>query len=1231
MNAFRSSKRQLNIKSILFFAACVFFCIASCVLLFCMNITHAVALEQEIRCGIEEHTHTDSCYDGDFLKCGKSAHTHDGNCYIVLLKENDINTILTLLGNNDNHSLEYVINDTMAMALNFNDNLNSIEVPEDGSVELSQDTLAQLNTTISDTEELPDIVLNEEINTPQNQASNETTQQTPNNTPQLIPQQTLQQIQQQQNAVTPLALGDKPATSGMLGNIYIYLDGSYQFIGTVPITRSGSGYNYSVYVSTPQLLQAVNGALGTEFTYQSFDLAASRYSTYSFSKYTLSENQTTIATSQSNSNSQKVRYIRLIKKGANNVNNTEFAFYTVSLNYPDTADTSQIVRSGDRFTLPQGKFVWVSGSNTYDAGETVTITNKTTFTAVPIYTVTYQYLDGSTTIQDVTEGTEITLPKGNYEWKDGNSFYSGGAKVTISKDTTFVAIPPNIKINYNVAFPTVNNVTVSTKPTLAGVTSTTLTDAYTEGASATIRNVSQQSVEGKVNGNTTGLSRVIQFRGWRIENTDIILQPNTTLIWDELLKYATETEIDLIAIWEYNALQTASFFIRFDSVAVDTEGNITGQDSNKYTKEIFSAYVGGVDTSLGVTNLQNKYGIADTTSDNSFEADQKIRAQYGERTDGVWLSAFPSDDYVFENLVQYANTGYLSVDGVAVKAEDLNNKEYAIRWYVFKSQDDAWHIDGKLVRKEGLIHVYKTFAGNKELIAEAKTDFYIDATDVTAGTNIVLTLDNSTTYDPITDTYMWEITNVDYGELWNITEHPHLFADPGVDFGVYSEYTVMDAHGDQSITGSGTSLTVSGMTYALDEGTDEVLRAEFTNIYNKSNSIVIKKQDALTGVSIGGATFRLVQNGTPLKFNYNSQTDSYEYDAQNGTHTVLSGTSNGYFEISIQDFSYDLGNIIVEEVSAPTGYSPIGNIEIGYTDDEKTIGILGGNSEMIKYINGILIVGNSTDVMSVTAQKKWDCPQNEWQPVTVQLLANNKLVTTVIAGVEPQVVLNGENGWQHTWTNLPIYVNGEKIEWSIKETIIGTEHAKADGSFVNWLAAYGLPIQSTDEDGNPHITLTVTNTTKRVMLRLTKTDLSKSVQLSGATFLLEAVDAEDNVIPTEIAKTETTGDAGTLIFDNLKCGVRYRLTEQTAPDGYMKLSECVYFTINEDGTVSVEENFYAQAGSTAYNITVKNAKYVDLPNSGGNGNGMFYALGFMLIALALGIYINSLRKRRCQN
>ncbi len=1161
MNAFKNSNRQLNIKSIIFYAVCAIFCIASCVLLFCVNITNAVALEQEIRCGIEEHTHNDSCYNGDFLICDKPAHTHDGNCYIVLLKENDINNILTLLGNSESHSLENVITDTMSSVLTFNANLNSADSGSSEVVPLSQDRVAEFNNTISNEDELPDIVLNENINTVSTLAVGDTEEEP------------------QTNATTTFNIQADPNTSNYHANFYLYLDEKWTCIGSLEFTTQRNGTRYNSVLPTADILELVNGALGTDYAYNSFDIAvaSSLNGSYSKTNIGMASVTTTIGYRQQNTTARATKYVRLIPEGGS-ATSTAFAFYTVEYIYPDGTTVTNYVRSG----------------------------------------------------------TTVKLPSGNYEWSDGNNTYSSEQAVTITKKTTFEARllgpPTYININYDVAFPTVSGVTVSTKPTIAGLATTTVKDEYTENSEVTIRNVSQHSVQGTVNGNSTGLTRVIQFRGWKVGNTDTIIQPNTKLVWEELIKYSNNTtSLNLTAVWEYDAKQTATFFIRFDSVAVDTEGNITGQDSNKYTKQIFAAYVGGVDTSLNTNNLQSKYGIADTTSDNSYGADQEIRALYGERTDGVWLSAFPSDAFVFEQLVQYANTGYLSVDGVPVKAEDLNSREYAIRWYVFKSQDDAWHIDGKLVKKVGLIHVYKTFAGNKELIAEAKSDFYIDATDVSTGVNTVLNLNNYASYDAANDKYMWEITDVDYGEYWEITEHPHQFNDSSVAFSVFSEYTVMDAHGDQSISGTGTSLSVKGMTYALDEGVDEVLRAEFTNIYNRSDSIIIKKQDSLTGVSIGGAVFRLYQNGSPLKFTYNSSTDRYEYAPETGTITNLEGNVNGYYEICIEDFSYDIGPITIREITAPTGYTPIGDIEIGYTDDEGTVGILSGNSELIRYMSGVLIVGNSTDSSSVTVKKSWECNESEWQDVTVQLLANGKLVTMVIAGVEPQAVLNADNNWTYTWENLPVYVNGTKIAWSVKETAIGSEMAKADGSFVNWLVSYGLPIISTDENGDENTLLTVINTTKRVLLRLTKTNLWKTEQLTGATFLLEAVDANGNVLPNEVAKTATTGDAGTLIFDNLKCGVRYRLTETQAPNGYLEMSEYIYFTINEDGTVSVEDSFYAEAGTTAYNLVVKNGMIVDLPESGGIGTSMFYAIGLMLIAIAAGIYIYHLRKRRCYN
>lgn len=1199
-------KQQLNRKNLLFVTAIVVVLIAVFAILLSISIKPAVALEQELRCGSTEHTHTDDCYDGDFLICEKTAHAHDGNCYIVLLGDNNINDILTLVENNREHSLEHVITDVVSDALTFNNNINRVyavgagaligntSTTEQQQVAFTPTEVAKLNETISDNESTPTLVLNENLN----QTSTINIEETPSIEGDIDVDGTVQiagsigdatsntvaldNSQTSQGDVSTLAVGDTASSSNYDANIYIYLDGEWTCIGTLDFTttRNGGSSWYPKYdstLSTSTLLDFVNGILGTEYSYNSFDISVSSSlnGTYSKNNIGIGSVTTTLSYQQYSSTAQSAKYVRLIPNNGN-ANSTAFDFYTVTYNYPEGTSTKQYVRDGSAVTIPDGNYLWTDqDGNTYSAGDAVDISKTTTLTA------------------------------------------------------TLLGPPTFVNIYYDVSFPTVSSVTVATKPTLAGLSTTTINDEYTENSSVVVRNVSQQTVQGSVDGNTTGLSRVIQFKGWRVGNTDTIIQPNTTLVWEELVQYATGTNIRLTGVWDYSPLQTATFFIRFDSVAVDTDGNITGQDQNKYTNELFAAYVGGIDTSLSSGQLHNQYHIADTTSDNSFGADQEIRALYGERTDGVWLSAFPEDDYIFQSLVQYANTGYLSVDGVAVKAEDLNSREYAIRWYVFKCQDDAWHIDGKLVKKQGLIHVYKTFAGNKELIAKAKEGFYIDAYDETINKHTQLTLDNYKSYEDTTQTYMWEITNVDYGELWTITEHPNQLNDEGVEFSIFSEYTIVDAHGDQSITGTGSSMTVSGMTYALDEGVDEVLRASFTNIYNKANSIVIKKQDSLTGNSIGGATFQLLQNGEVLKFNYNETTASYEYAPSDGVETILSGTANGYFEIAIENFSYDLGPIVVREVSPPEGYTPIGDIEIGYLDDEKTIGIISGNSDLIKYMNGILIIGNSTDAVSVTAQKNWDCPETEWQDVTIQLLANGKLATTVIAGVEPEVVLNAGNNWSYTWTNLPVYVNGEKIEWTIKETKIGTEACKSDGSFVNWLASYSLPVYSTDSDGNEHVLLTVTNTTKRVMLRLTKMDLNQTVQLEGATFLLEAVDASGNVIASEVSKTATTGAAGTLIFDNMKTGVRYRLTETVAPTGYLPMDEYIYFTINEDGSVTVEESYYANAGSTAYNIIVRNAPSVLLPETGGGGNHLLFALGILLMTVAGGVLIGTIRKRRC--
>ena len=190
--------------------------IMTCIVLFRMNTIQAVALEQELRCGIEEHAHTDACYDGDFLVCEKSAHLHDGNCYIVLLNDNDVNGVLTLIDENEENSLEYAITDEESVSqLTLNKNLN---------------TASTLSVGTTQTETV-------------------------------------------QNGVSLLSVGDDPVTASYNANFYIYLDGKWTCIGTLPFTTSRNGIRYNSTIPTSDVLEHVNGVLGTEYEYNSFDIS----------------------------------------------------------------------------------------------------------------------------------------------------------------------------------------------------------------------------------------------------------------------------------------------------------------------------------------------------------------------------------------------------------------------------------------------------------------------------------------------------------------------------------------------------------------------------------------------------------------------------------------------------------------------------------------------------------------------------------------------------------------------------------------------------------------------------------------------------------------------------------------------------------------------------------------------------------------------------------------------
>ena len=91
---------------------------------------------------------------------------------------------------------------------------------------------------------------------------------------------------------------------------------------------------------------------------------------------------------------------------------------------------------------------WKDGENVYRAGETITVTEDKTLTAVwdaRSFTVTYVLLNGETRTETVDYGKAVTLgeePRTGYTfvgWKDGEKVYHAGETITVTGDMTLTA------------------------------------------------------------------------------------------------------------------------------------------------------------------------------------------------------------------------------------------------------------------------------------------------------------------------------------------------------------------------------------------------------------------------------------------------------------------------------------------------------------------------------------------------------------------------------------------------------------------------------------------------------------------------------------------------------------------------------------------------------------------------------------------------------------------------
>ena len=1307
------------------------------------NSISSLALEQEVRCGFEEHTHSESCYIEDVLICRQKSHVHNENCYLLLLKDNDINWLLQTIGSTHAKSLEGVIDSTLVQALTLNDEFATAAPP----LQLNAAQVSSLNDTIVQNRIDPALALNENLNSGS----------------------TLTYAAPGGNAST-YAVGGTASNADRVANFYIVLDGDITFVDTGVLTDDNPDYcaysdavnAYTDAVVTNLSTSNLGSTYHLRFNLNGLTMSPAYFyytASYNTSNRTVGFNNNknarhvllmrqdgysydaiefhTVTLDYSQTGSGKAPDVQYVESGlVPNISLSEYAWYdaqgnqltqlpsitkattlyakskTLTARFVD-ADGTEIAPgiSGEpvngalavTFPIPSGNqdIYWIvqgsDGTTYYQSGAKAYITADTVFQSVPRhYTLTFNDETGKQTTQQVDYRQSITLgdiPAGYYWFDSGGNRYNAGAVYgPVTQPEVFTAATRQLKITYNVNFPSSAADDVDSVPTIYGTTSATATDSVTANGSIAARTLTSRTARDEISsGNKESITYF--FEGWTIAGTDILIQPDTTLSGQLLESYADANgNVNLTGSWENGSrYNSVTFFVRFDSQAVDTNGNITSQPTENYTPEIFNTHVGGVDTSWTESKIKQTYEIADTSSDKSVTADRNIRALYGEKSEGVWLYDFPKDLDVFAYLKDYLKknpTRQLTVDGISVDSEELDDKHYAIRWYVFKLEGSTWHVDGKLVRKVGTITIDKKFGGVDSAIDRAETGFYILAENGTKdaqGTftpyptthsdfqQVVLVLDQATatslrnTYrnatfhvvdadDRANDIFEWQLTDVTLGEYWRITEYPTEVSG----YSYYAEYSIYDTDGEYSaIAEYGTRASVVGKTFALDEDPDQGMMVDFANYYYPNDNILLKKEDATTGQGIGGAVFEMWQNGRALKFNYNSTTGVYTQDPDGTTSRIQSG-ADGF--ATIEGFSYlhgdstgdgaRDGDITIKEVIPPSGYDKAPDAELG----------LDGNGNVVlKDVTGIsqaewsnyasvpnnevaIIRDHVSDYISVTAKKVWNT-STPADSVEVVLQANGSHAATLFPGMtSAQVTLTEGNYWTYTWFNLPRYANGKEVTWSIKEVVIGGMPTLADGtSFANWIATYSPGVPSdTDSDGDiDNWSFTVTNAIRRPQLIVTKVGSDNRV-LPGATFTLEQVTLNRGSwqpVSGSTVSTLTTNDQGMLTFDQLLAGSYYRLTEVQPPGGYLGMEQSIVLTVNGEGLVqqvnsdgSLSQITNSSVTHTGpYNIQVMNLKLTPLPETGGTGTTVYRQSGMLLMLAAAVLLIYNLRRKEERN
>ena len=544
---------------------------------------------------------------------------------------------------------------------------------------------------------------------------------------------------------------------------------------------------------------------------------------------------------------------------------------------------------------------------------------------------------------------------------------------------------------------------------------------------------------------------------------------------------------------------------------------------------------------------------------------------------------FPSDEFIFGRIrlwnLSAPEERKITIGGHKIPQYMLTPDYFDLKWYVLKDQENSWHIDGMLVPKYAKLVVTKSFVGVPEAVNLARQGYSIRVTrqvrpGETPEAPLTLNLNQWSAGNPLgwryidqsNGQYVWVLDNLLPLQTYEVKEQNYTASG----YTDTKTYRITNSPQTQNLSGASDTATVDKVySYADSTSVDEIQTVSFTNLYTVPYVMTIMKQDGTTLHGLNGVTFdfMLLRNGEKIF------SQACTSDANGQVAIQFNNNYYGDYDFTLKERAYEgyqaLATITGQVNITANGKVTLSNVVTTVEGVNTTI-----NPDSVD--PSIIYLQNHPERQKVRVTKHWT--DGTTTPVTVVLLCDGHVVGE-------SVQLNRGNSWTYEWTDLPAYVDGHRVVYTVREEWIGPagwptsiHYNTANGAdgYEEYIVSQSQT-ETVDEQGNRFSNVYIENTPDHGQVKFSKVNLRKQA-VSGAQFTVYT-DPACNHVATKWTAAQpnaqavyTSNENGVVEIVGLAPGTYY-VKETHAPSGYQVNNTVYKLTVKEhNSTITTLDN-----------------------------------------------------------